>query len=98
MVFCVADTGTDAAPELVDLRCPSDLPGRDGDCHPGRLLARVRGAGEQPSYVHPDNLIELACADCRTKLRKSGRPAARVLHRFDFTGTLIETLVVDESG
>ena len=85
-----------AEPELVDLRCPSDLPGRDGECHPGRLLARLQAAGERPSWVHPDNLIELACADCRVRLRKSGRRAARVLHRFDFSGELVETLVVDE--
>ncbi len=87
-----------AEPELVDLRCPSDLPGRDGACHPGRLLARLLAAGERPSYVHPDNLIELACADCRARLRRSGRPVARVLHRFDFAGQPAGTLVVDEDG
>jgi len=85
-----------AEPELVDLRCPSDLPGRDGACHPGRLLARVRAAGERPSWVHPDNLIELSCDDCRVSLRKSGRRVTRVLHRFDFAGQLAGTLVVDE--
>jgi len=90
MVFCVAE------PELVDLRCPSDLPGRDGECHPGRLLARVLASGERPSYVHPDNLIELVCPDCRSRLRKSGRRVTRVLHRFDFSGEPAGTLVVDE--
>ena len=56
----------------------------------------AQAAGERPSWVHPDNLIELACADCRVRLRKSGRPAARVLHRFDFAGDLVSTLVVEE--
>jgi hypothetical protein len=79
-----------------ELRCPSDLPGRDGECHPGRLLARLRNSGEQESYVHPDNLIELSCDDCRSRLRKAGRQVSRVLHRFNFIGELAETLVVSE--
>ena len=92
MTLCVTDPGL----ELLQLRCPSDLPGRDGRCHPGRMLAKVYLAGERPSFVHPDNLIELKCAECRDKLRKSGRRVAAVLHRFDFSGELVTTLVIDE--
>jgi hypothetical protein len=90
MAFSVAE------PELVDLRCPSDLPGRDGACHPGKLLARLRGTGQRPSWVQPDNLIELECSDCKAKMRRAGRRVARVLHRFDFAGEPAGTLVVDE--
>jgi WhiB family redox-sensing transcriptional regulator len=92
MAFSVADL----APGLVDLRCPSDLPGRDGRCHPGRLLAKVYLSGERPSFVHPDNLIELKCAECRDRHRKAGRRVMAVFHRFDFAGELAGTLVVDE--
>lgn len=92
MISSVAE----AEPELVDLRCPSEGPGRDGACHPGKLLARLQLSGSRPSFVHPDNLMELACADCCARLRRGGRRVARVLHRFDFVGTLIETLVVEQ--
>lgn len=90
MAHCVVE------PELVDLRCPSELPGRDGECHPGKLLARLYAVGERPSWVYPDNLIELECSDCKVRLRRAGRRVARVLHRFDFAGQPAGTLVVDE--
>ena len=54
--------------------------------------------GGRPSYVHPDNLIELECADCKTAMRRSGRPVHRVLHRYDLAGQLVETLVIDSDG
>jgi hypothetical protein len=92
----VASSGGDSGLALLQLRCPSDLPGRDGRCHPGRMLAKVYLAGERPSFVHPDNLIELKCAECREKHRKAGRKVAAVLHRFDFSGELVTTLVIDE--
>jgi hypothetical protein len=94
----VASSGGEPGEGLLQLRCPSDLPGRDGRCHPGRMLAKVYLAGERPSYVHPDNLIELKCAECRDKLRRSGRRVTAVLHRFDFAGELVATLVIDEDG
>lgn len=77
----------------VDVRCPVGMPGPDGTCRPGKLLLKLRQAGGQPQYVHPDNLIELPCDDCRKRLRKSGREVRRVLHRYNFIGELIETLV-----
>lgn len=82
-----------ADPEL-ELRCPEPW----GVCSAGRLLAKLRTAGQRPSYVHPDNLIELECKDCKARRRKSGQPVRRVLHRYDFLGQLVETLVVTEDG
>ena len=80
----------------VEVRCPvgEELP--SGDCRPGRLLMKLRIAGELPSYVHPDNLIELACEDCRYRLRKAGYQVRRVLHRYDMAGQLVETLTDGE--
>jgi hypothetical protein len=84
--------------EVVDVRCPVGPSREDGSCHPGKLLLKIRQAGDVPAYVHPDNLIELFCEDCTRRMRKSGRQVRRVLHRFDFLGTLIETLVVEGSS
>lgn len=83
--------------EVVDVRCPVGPRREDGTCHPGKLLLKIRQSGEKPAYVHPDNLIELYCEDCTRRLRKQGRAVRRVLHRYDFIGTLIETLVVEGS-
>lgn len=95
MVFTVPDSYLDLPalepePEL-ELRCPEPW----GLCPAGRLLAKLRTAGGRPSYVHPDNLIELECPDCKVRRRKAGHQVRRVLHRYDFLGRLIETLVVD---
>lgn len=70
----------------LELRCPV------GARH---LFARMIQRGERPSYVHPDNLIEFSCYDCRHAMRKRGRHVRRVLHRYDIAGALIETLVVE---
>jgi hypothetical protein len=78
-------------PEL-ELRCPEPW----GLCQAGKLLAKLRLSGERPSFVHPDNLIEMSCPDCVKRLRKAGRRVSRVLHRFDFAGQLVETLVVED--
>lgn len=81
--------------EVVDVRCPVGLQREDGTCHPGKLLLKINLSGERPTYVHPDNLIELYCEDCTRRLRRLRRDVKRVLHRYDFLGTLIETLVVE---
>jgi hypothetical protein len=61
-----------------------------------RLFMIMRRRGEQPSYIHPDNLIEFSCYDCRHRLaQQESRRVRRVLHRYDLAGTLIETLVVE---
>ena len=86
MVSCVGDI----APEL-ELRCPDHF-----RCAAGRLLAKLRLSGQKPSYVHPDNLIELECQDCKVRMRKNGRQVARVLHRYDFLGQWVQTLIVED--
>jgi hypothetical protein len=86
-------TATVAEPVEVEVRCPVPQPLPDGHCRPGRLLLKLRIAGELPSYVHPDNLIELSCDDCKYRLRRAGSPVKRVLHRYDLAGNLVTTLV-----
>ncbi len=85
----------DVAQTEIEVRCPvpTELPG--GECRPGKLLLKLRVAGEIPSFVHPDNLIELSCEDCKTRARRAGRPVRRVLHRYDLAGNLAETLTVE---
>jgi hypothetical protein len=80
---------------LVEVRCPVSQPLPDGHCRPGRLLLKLRLSGILPSFVHPDNLIELACDDCKYRLKRAGHPVKRVLHRFDLAGELVETLTVE---
>jgi hypothetical protein len=79
----------------VEVRCPVGVEFNDGSCRPGRLLLKLRLAGEMPSYIHPDNHIELACEDCKYRAKKAGRPVKRVLHRFDLAGNLVGTLIED---
>jgi hypothetical protein len=81
--------------EVVELRCPVEYSRQDGSCHPGKLLALLRLTGGRPSFVQPDNLIEMECKDCMRRLRKARYDVRRVLHRYDMAGELIETLVVD---
>jgi hypothetical protein len=69
----------------VELRCPTG---------PRKLFAKLRMTGEQP-VVTSDNLVEMACQDCRRRLRSEGRDIALVLHRFNIVGDLIETVAVD---
>jgi len=73
-------------PEEVDLRCPESA---------ARLLAKIQLRGEQPSWVQPENLIELSCDHCKHARRREGRPVVRVLHRYNILGELVETLVVE---
>lgn len=77
----------------VELRCPQPVTTRRGDCSPGHLFAKLVIAGEVPSYVKPDNLIEMACSNCRKRLERDGRQVKRVLHRYNLVGELVETLV-----
>lgn len=83
--------------ELVEVRCPEPYQHPDGTCTPGKLFLRLRLSGGQPSYVQPDNLIELACYNCKDRLRQGGRRVARVLHRYDLAGNLVETLVEEQA-
>jgi hypothetical protein len=82
--------------EEIEIRCPATIPLPGGYCPPGRLLMKLLVSGDVPSFVRPDNLIELPCEDCRGRLRKRGINVRRVLHRFDLTGTLVATLTDGE--
>ena len=82
--------------EEIEVRCPVPVSLPNGHSLPGRLLFKLRLSGEIPSYVYPDNLIELPCEECKAQLRRQGRQVKRVLHRFDLSGTLIETLTDGE--
>jgi hypothetical protein len=62
-------------------------------CNAGKLLAVMLLRGEQPSFVKPDNLIELPCSWCRDQEKRRGLRLQRVVHRFDLSGALIETLI-----
>lgn len=77
----------------VELRCP-DGPERNGYCHPGKLLAKLRLAGRKPSYVQPDNLIEMQCDECSSRSRRQDGSVKYVLHRYDLAGECVSTLVV----
>jgi hypothetical protein len=74
-------------PELVEVRCPNG-PG------PGRLFSKLNVEGQDVRYLRPENWIEMACADCRNQLRREGTVVERVLHRYAFTGELVETVLV----
>lgn len=82
--------------EEVEVRCPVPIELPDGHSLPGRLLFKLRLSGQLPSYVQPDNLIELPCEECRAQLRRRGIRVRRVLHRFDLSGALVETLTDGE--
>lgn len=67
--------------EVVDLRCPVG---------PRQLLGKVlRDSGHIP--VDASNLMELACRDCARSLRRSDPDVRRVVHRYDLSGTLVES-------
>lgn len=85
------------AVEEIEVRCPVPQQLPHGDCLPGKLLFKLRLSGGIPSYVYPDNLIELPCEHCRISMKKAGREVRRVLHRFDLAGQLVETLVDGEA-
>jgi hypothetical protein len=85
-----------AVEDLVELRCPRDYPHPDGTCSAGRLLAQLRMAGEKPSFIHPDNLIVMACGDCKRFYRRNGMTYFRVLHCYDMAGDLVSTLFEEE--
>jgi hypothetical protein len=44
---------------------------------------------------HTDgNLMEFSCPSCKRNLRRAGNDVAYVLHRYDVTGALVETVEV----
>jgi len=71
--------------KTIEIRCPVG---------PRRLLSKVISTGGHP--LVQDNLIEFACSDCKRTLRQAGEmtDVLRVLHRFDLSGSLVESQVV----
>lgn len=82
--------------DVVELRCPRDYQHPDGTCSPGKLFAQLRLSGEEPSFIHPDNLIVMACGDCKRFYRRNGISYRHVLHCYDMAGELVKTLFEDE--
>lgn len=70
--------------EVVDLRCPQG---------PKQLLMKIRVSNDEPAHVSEDNLLEIACRDCARNARILDSTVARVLHRFAFSGELIESVI-----
>lgn len=71
--------------ETIDIRCPVD---------PRHLFLKLRLI-EETRTEDAGNLIELACYECRKGLKAQGDLSIiRVLHRYDLTGTLVETEIV----
>lgn len=67
----------------VEVRCPVG---------PRRLFALMLDRGERPLKAE-GNLIEFVCRDCAKDLRHADPTVARVLHRYNIVGELIETVV-----
>lgn len=69
--------------KTIDIRCPQD---------PRHLFLKLRRSGES-THVTRDNLIELACDECKKTERRKDPNVIRVLHLYDLLGELIETKV-----
>lgn len=69
--------------EVLDLRCPTG---------PRQLLMKLRLSGEH-AHVTSENLMELNCRDCARNARQFDSTVRRVLHRFNFAGELVESVV-----
>lgn len=73
------------AVEKLDLRCPHG---------PKALLAKVVQDGDPRQYVDEGTLLELNCRDCAKAMRANGEPdVARVLHRYNVIGELVNSVV-----
>lgn len=84
VVARVMDEQEAASQERVELRCPS-----------GKLFAMlVRDPAADRQLNRSLNLVEVSCSDCRRHQRAIGQQCTRVLHRFDFAGQLVETVIV----
>lgn len=84
MSMAVHQPDIDEPETQIEVRCPVGA---------RRLFAKMIQRGERPSFVHPDNLIEFSCYDCRQRLIDRGESVRRVLHRYDIAGKLITTLI-----
>lgn len=69
--------------QVVELRCPVG---------PRQLLLKLRVSDERP-HINEDNLMEITCRDCAKNARQFDPSVKRVLHRFNFAGDLVESVV-----
>lgn len=69
--------------QKVEIRCPVG---------PQGLLSKLTLTGSPP-YVNDDNLMELSCDWCS----RSGESNKRVVHRYNFIGELVDTIVEKKS-
>ena len=81
-----------ASPLRVEFRCPEPGYSGSGRRHPGPLFAVALFA--EPQVLGGD-VLELACQRCKQRLARSGHRVRRVIHRYSFSGALLET-VIDE--
>lgn len=72
------------AESVVEVRCPVG---------PQRLFTKLKLGEESARYVQPGNLIEFTCSDCARRLSREQGQRLRVLHRYDFAGELVESVV-----
>lgn len=68
-----------------EIRCPVG---------PRRLFGIMLQRGEQP-HITGDNLIEMACSDCKRSARQRNPHVSLVVHLYDLAGDLVDTDVVE---
>jgi uncharacterized UBP type Zn finger protein len=68
--------------KVIEIRCPED---------PRRLFSKLIKEGGKP-VITDGNLIEFSCQNCKKALTARGIPVARVLHRYNIAGELVETV------
>lgn len=71
---------------IVEVRCPNG---------PQRLFTKLKLGEEIGRYIHPANLIEFSCSDCSRSISRERGRRQRVLHRYNFLGELIESVIQD---
>lgn len=69
----------------IEVRCPVG---------PQRLFFKMKAIGETPK-ITSDNLIEVACADCRKALAREGHKVGRVIHCYNILGELVNSYTED---
>jgi hypothetical protein len=65
---------------IVEMRCPVDSQ---------RMFGKIMS--DAKPVIVTGNLLEFACSKCRRRIGTG----QQVLHRFDLTGRLVETEIVD---
>lgn len=75
--------------EVIEVRCPAG---------PARLFTKL-GLGQIPHrYIQPENWIEFQCSDCAKAYQRERAMRVRVLHRYNFAGELVQTLITEREA